>query len=174
MSGDIWATSRPGEGSTFICEIPFALPSHTHHSQRPKPTVFDAGLAEAHPLRILVIDDSAMNQLVACRMLTKMGYTPVVATGGRQGLELAHASPFDLLLIDLQMPDVDGYDVLRTIRERTAGGPGPRCVAMTANALREDRDKCLHAGFDAFLAKPFTSAELKQQLLETVPLETGS
>ncbi len=174
MSGDIWATSRPGEGSTFICEIPFALPSHTHHSQRPKPTVFDAGLAEAHPLRILVIDDSAMNQLVACRMLTKMGYTPVVATGGRQGLELAHASPFDLLLIDLQMPDVDGYDVLRAIRDRAAGGPGPRCVAMTANALREDRDKCLHAGFDAFLAKPFTSAELKQQLLETVPLETGS
>ena len=174
MGGDIWATSTPGQGSTFFCDIPFELPARPlHPAPRTASPVFDQGLAEAHPLRILVIDDSPMNQLVACRMLTKMGYTPSVTTGGRQGLEIALAEPFDLLLIDLQMPDVDGYDVLRAIHNHTAGGQRPRCVAMTANALKEDRDKCLHAGFDAFLAKPFTSAELKQQLLETMPIEAG-
>ncbi len=170
MNGDIWATSQPGKGSTFSCEIPFELASHPHERLQPAPTpVFDAGLAEAHPLRILVIDDSPMNQLVACRMLTKMGYTPIVATGGQQGLKLALESDFDLLLIDLQMPDLDGYGVLRHIHAIRAAGKRPRCVAMTANALSEDREKCLHAGFDAFLPKPFTSRELKTHLLDTPP-----
>ncbi|HLP01203.1 MAG TPA: response regulator, partial [Opitutaceae bacterium] len=136
----------------------------------PAVPVFDEGLAEAHPLRVLVIDDSAMNQLVACRMLTKLGYAPSVATGGEQGLKLALAEPFDLLLIDLQMPDRDGYDVLREVRSYYPAERRPRCVAMTANALREDRDKCFAAGFDAFMPKPFTSADLKRQLLDTLPL----
>ncbi len=171
MNGDIWATSQPGAGSKFSCEIPFELPASANHNEaRRPPTVFDAGLAEAHPLRILVIDDSAMNQLVACRMLTKMGYTPIVATGGDQGLKIALAETFDLLLIDLQMPDLDGYEVLRNVHKRLPRGHRPRCVAMTANALREDRDKCLNAGFDAFLPKPFSSTDLKQQLLDTMPL----
>ncbi len=169
MNGDIWAASAPGEGSTFSCEIPFELPVHAQHHQRPAPTVFDAGLAEAHPLKILVVDDSPMNQLVACRMLTKMGYTPQVATGGTQGLRIALGERFDLILLDLQMPDTDGYEVLRQVHRHYPAEQRPRCVAMTANALREDREKCLHAGFDAFLPKPFTSADLKQQLLETVP-----
>ncbi|MFT3829569.1 MAG: ATP-binding protein [Opitutaceae bacterium] len=171
MNGDIWVTSKPGLGSTFSCEIPFEVPSaRAASTERPAVPVFDEGLAEAHPLRVLVIDDSAMNQLVACRMLTKLGYNPGVATGGEQGLKLALAEPFDLLLIDLQMPDRDGYDVLRHVRDHYAADHRPRCVAMTANALREDRDKCLAAGFDAFMPKPFTSADLKRQLLDTVPL----
>jgi signal transduction histidine kinase/ActR/RegA family two-component response regulator len=170
MNGDIWATSQPGKGSTFSCEIPFELPSHPHDSlQRPATPVFDEGLAEAHPLRILVIDDSSMNQLVACRMLTKMGYTPIVATGGQQGLALALENDFDLLLVDLQMPDLDGYGVLHQLREARPADKCPRLVAMTANALREDREKCLHAGFDAFLPKPFTSRDLKAHLLDTSP-----
>ena len=176
MNGDIWATSEPGKGSTFSCEIPFELPSHPHESMdRPATPVFDEGLAEAHPLRILVIDDSAMNQLVACRMLTKMGYTPIVATGGKQGLKLALEDHFNLLLIDLQMPDIDGYSVLKQVRATLPANRCPRCIAMTANALREDRDKCLQAGFDAFLPKPFTSRDLKAHLLDTPPstAETG-
>ena len=176
MNGDIWAASEPGKGSTFSCEIPFELPSHPHESMdRPATPVFDEGLAEAHPLRILVIDDSAMNQLVACRMLTKMGYTPIVATGGKQGLKLALEDHFNLLLIDLQMPDIDGYSVLKQVRATLPANRCPRCIAMTANALREDRDKCLQAGFDAFLPKPFTSRDLKAHLLDTPPstAETG-
>jgi signal transduction histidine kinase/ActR/RegA family two-component response regulator len=170
MNGDIWATSKPGAGSTFSCEIPFEVPSHGHHDlQRPSTPVFDEGLAEAHPLRILVVDDSPMNQLVACRMLTKMGYTPIVATGGEQGLKIALADSFDLLLIDLQMPDLDGYGLLREVRAGVPASRRPRCVAMTANALREDREKCLQAGFDAFLPKPFTSRDLKAHLLNTLP-----
>jgi signal transduction histidine kinase/ActR/RegA family two-component response regulator len=171
MNGDIWATSKPGVGSTFSCEIPFELPTpQAQTTGRAPAPVFDEGLAEAHPLRVLVIDDSAMNQLVACRMLTKLGYNPMVATGGEQGLKIALAETFDLLLIDLQMPDRDGYDVLREVRAQFPADRRPRCVAMTANALREDRDKCLSAGFDAFMPKPFTSADLKRQLLETEPL----
>ncbi|MBK8476661.1 MAG: response regulator [Opitutaceae bacterium] len=111
-----------------------------------------------------------MNQLVACRMLTKMGYTPAVATGGRQGLKIALSDTFDLLLVDLQMPDLDGYDLIRQVLAEVPAGQRPRLVAMTANALREDRDKCLHAGFDAFLPKPFTSADLKNVLLDTMPV----
>jgi CheY-like chemotaxis protein len=114
-----------------------------------------------------------MNQLVACRMLTKMGYTPSVATGGRQGLKIALCEPVDLLLIDLQMPDLDGYGVLREVVAKLPSGLRPRLVAMTANAMREDRDKCLHAGFDAFLPKPFSSQDLKNVLLDAMPVGTA-
>ena len=171
MGGDIWATSRPGQGSTFTCDIPFELVEHPHHpSPRSPSPVFDQGLAEAHPLRVLVVDDSPMNQLVACRMLTKMGYAPSIATGGRQGLRIALEDIFDLILLDLQMPDVDGYDVLAQLTALVPVGHRPRMVAMTANALREDREKCMKAGFNGFLPKPFSSQDLKAVLLDTLPV----
>ena len=94
---------------------------------------------------------------------------------GKQGLKLALEDHFNLLLIDLQMPDIDGYSVLKQVRATLPANRCPRCIAMTANALREDRDKCLQAGFDAFLPKPFTSRDLKAHLLDTPPstAETG-
>jgi CheY-like chemotaxis protein len=171
MSGDIWATSELNRGSSFLFEIPVSLPEGEAAPAHDETPVFDQGLAEAHPLRILVVDDSSMNQLVACRMLTKLGYAPAVATGGRAGLEVALREDFDLILIDLQMPDLDGYAVLRILRDRPPAQLRPRCVAMTANALIEDRDKCLNAGFDDFLPKPFSSRELKTVLLAAVPME---
>ena len=169
MGGDIWATSQAGAGSQFAFEIPVELPRPGQHGPESMgmPAAFDAALAEMRPLRILVIDDSSMNQLVACRMLMKLGYTPVTATGGREGVDQATQHEFDLVLIDLQMPDLDGYGVLQAIREHCAGGHRPRLVAMTANALREDREKCTEAGFDDFLAKPFSSRDIKSVLLDT-------
>jgi signal transduction histidine kinase/CheY-like chemotaxis protein len=158
MGGDIRVESRSGSGSRFVFELPFSLTGdHTPGGSPPAavPTT------PAEPLRVLVIDDSSVNQLVACRMLTRFGLAPAVATGGRQAIAVAKQELFDLLLIDLQMPEFDGYSVLREIQAHWPPGRRPRCVAMTANALKEDRDKCLGAGFDAFLPKPFNTAQLR-------------
>ena len=171
MGGDIWATSRPGHGSTFFCDIPFELHEHPLPPARRTPSpVFDQGLAEVHPLHILVVDDSPLNQMVACRILAKMGYAPSVATGGHEGLKVALGETFDLILLDLQMPDLDGYGVLRQLIATIPTGLRPRFVAMTANALSEDRAKCRQAGFDVFLPKPYSSQDLKAVLLDTTPV----
>ena len=172
MNGDIWATSELGRGSKFFFEIPFEIPAgRPAEIPAPDQPLGDRHCARIHPLNILVVDDSSMNQLIASRMLAKMGYTPAIASGGIEGVAQAAAHRFDLVLIDLQMPDLDGYGVLQEIRQQCPSTPRPRLVAMTANAMIEDREKCLLAGFDAFLSKPFSSLDLKTIVLETLPLE---
>jgi signal transduction histidine kinase/ActR/RegA family two-component response regulator len=169
MNGSIWVKSELGKGSVFSCEIPFDMPevgNATRHRVRP---VIDANLADIHPLRILVVDDSAMHQLVTSRMLTKMGYAPRVAINGAQALDIAHSSAFDIIFIDLQMPDLTGYEVLEELRKHPGPGLPPRLVAMTASTMLEDREHCKKAGFDGFLAKPFSIQDIKQHLLETPP-----
>jgi signal transduction histidine kinase/CheY-like chemotaxis protein len=119
----------------------------------------------ARSLRVLVAEDGDVNRMVAQRLLEKRGHTTVLVDNGREALQAIQRERFDLVLMDVQMPEMDGFAATRAIRdlERERGGHVP-IVAMTAHAMRGDREKCLEAGMDAYLAKPMRSAELDELL----------
>jgi two-component system, sensor histidine kinase and response regulator len=121
-------------------------------------------------LQVLLAEDHPVNQKVAVRMLQRSGHTVVVASDGRQALEAIGCGHFDVVLMDLQMPEMDGFEALRTIREREATtGEHLPVIALTAHAMNGDRERCLRAGFDGYLAKPIRQVELEKALsvLET-------
>src|SRR5262245_65260884 len=113
------------------------------------------------PLRILVAEDNDFNRDLLEHMLARLGLSAPMAVNGREALALLEREPFDLLLLDIHMPELDGFQVVGEIRERerTAGGHLP-VIALTARSRKEDRERCLRAGMDEYLAKPFTAADL--------------
>jgi CheY-like chemotaxis protein len=119
----------------------------------------------ARNLRILLAEDNAVNQRLACRMLEKRGHRVVVACSGREAVEAYGKDPFDLLLMDVQMPEMDGFEATAEIRRIEAGGPSRiPIVALTAHAMKGDRERCLAAGMDGYLAKPIRPEELDELL----------
>ena len=116
------------------------------------------------PLRILLAEDSAVNQKVALALLAKLGYRADVVGNGREALTALEQGRYDVVLMDVQMPELDGLDTSRRIRERWTDGERPRIIAMTANALQEDRDACFAAGMDDYVAKPVRPEELAEAL----------
>jgi CheY-like chemotaxis protein len=112
-------------------------------------------------LRILLAEDSLVNQKLAVGLLEKYGHTVVVANNGREAAAVVQAQKFDLVLMDVQMPEMDGLQAAEAIRERenTAGGHVP-IIAMTAHAMKGDRERCLDAGMDDYVSKPIRSQEL--------------
>ena len=119
----------------------------------------------SHSLRILVAEDNPVNQKLALRLLSKLGYAADLAADGQAALDAQTATPYDLIFMDVQMPDMDGLTATRRIR--AGAGPQPVIVAMTANAMEGDREACLAAGMNAYLSKPFRRAEL-ESLLKTL------
>ena len=125
--------------------------------------------ADTHPLRILLCDDNAINQKVASRMLTQLGYKPDVATNGIEALKAFDTAHYDLVFMDVQMPEMDGLEATRQLRERQTHPdryphcqPPPVIVAMTASAMPGDRDRCLKSGMDDYLAKPVRPDDLRK------------
>ncbi len=126
----------------------------------------DAAAGEG--FRVLLAEDQPVNQMVAVRMLDRMGHSVVVAADGRLALEALATGDFDIVLMDLQMPEMDGFDALHDIRQREAEtGRHLPVVALTAHAMQGDRERCLAAGFDGYLAKPIRQSDL-QAALQTV------
>jgi len=120
--------------------------------------------------RILVVDDNETNQLVAVQILLRLGYHAEVAANGAEAVEAFRTLPFDLILMDCQMPHMDGYDATRTIREaEKATGRHMPIIAVTANAMKGDREKCLAAGMDDYLRKPVKMEELRVTLEHWLP-----
>ncbi len=111
-------------------------------------------LAHENPLRILLAEDNVVNQKVALRLLERLGYRADVAANGWEVLDALHRQPYDVVLMDVQMPELDGLSATRRIRREWPVERQPRIIAMTANAMASDRDTCLAAGMDDYISKP--------------------
>ena len=131
-----------------------------------KPRV-DATLAERRPLRILLAEDNVVNQKLALRLLQQMGYRADLASNGIEAIESIERQTYDVVLMDVQMPEMDGLEATRRIVERWT--ERPRIVAMTANAMQGDRETCLAAGMDDYVTKPIRVDALVDALLQTKP-----
>jgi CheY-like chemotaxis protein len=116
------------------------------------------------PLRILLAEDNRTNQEVALAILRHLGHTADVAVNGLEALEALRRQPYDLVFMDIQMPEMDGLETTRQIRKQWTGDRGPRIIAMTANAMEDDQDKCLTAGMDDYISKPITIGKLREAL----------
>jgi signal transduction histidine kinase/CheY-like chemotaxis protein len=135
-------------------------------TQRPH---IDPTLAQRHPLRILLAEDNLINQKVALRILERMGYRADVAANGLEVLQALQRQPYDVVLMDVQMPEMDGLETTRRIRELWPEEQRPRIIAMTAHALREDKERCLAAGMDDYISKPVRVEELAAALSRCQP-----
>jgi CheY-like chemotaxis protein len=146
----------------------------TPDARRPAPVARAAGGRRLH---VLLAEDNPINQQVAKRILEQQGHTVTVACDGRAAADLAAQHAFDVVLMDVQMPEMDGFEATAAIRarERTTGAHVP-IVALTAHAMRGDRERCLDAGMDAYLSKPVRRLELQavlESLLPPVPCRAG-
>jgi len=166
MGGSIRAESRQHEGSTFIFTIPLAEAAPPGAAPAAQPA---AAAKPGGRLRILLVEDNTVNQMLTLGMLNKLGAPADLAIDGVEALELVRAGHYDLILMDMQMPRMDGITATRAIRSMQ-GLRQPRIVALTANAMESDRDACLTAGMDDFLSKPFKVAELQEKLNATTAL----
>jgi PAS domain S-box-containing protein len=130
----------------------------------------DEHLAERLPLRILVVEDNAVNQQLALFLLQKVGYRADVAANGVEALEALERQPYDVVLMDVEMPEMDGLEATRQIRRMAPAQPRPHIIAVTAKALQGERELCLRAGMDDYLTKPIRLHEL----IEALPRDEGS
>ncbi|MGE0593348.1 MAG: response regulator [Vicinamibacterales bacterium] len=141
--------------ATHAAPEPDAQPSPADRVEAPAPPV----VPPDRPMRILLAEDNLVNQTVAMRLLEKRGHHVVVAPDGRAAVTVFGREPFDVILMDIQMPEMNGYEATSVIRGMR-GGADVRIVALTANAMKGDAEKCLAAGMDAYLSKPLRAQEL--------------
>ncbi|MEO0532567.1 MAG: PAS domain S-box protein [Cyanobacteria bacterium P01_A01_bin.123] len=126
-------------------------------------------LAQQLPLRILIAEDNSINQKVVLRLIERLGYRADIVANGLEALEALHRQPYDVVLMDVQMPEMDGLSATRRIRQVFSPREQPRIIAMTANATQVDRQACLTAGMDEYMAKPVRLSRLEQVLSECHP-----
>jgi len=130
-------------------------------------------LADRHPLRVLVAEDNGVNQKVALAMLRSLGYRADLASDGVEAVEAVRRVPYDLVFMDLQMPELDGLDATRQIIAEHPPGRRPRIVALTANAFEEDREACLQAGMDDYVSKPLNAETLEAALVRATRIQSA-
>lgn len=171
MGGSIWFESVEAEGSTFH----FTMRARIAEERGPTPYSKTSDASPKNPrkhlsperLRILLVEDNKVNQMVGSRFIEKLGYRCELAENGRKAIEVLERQHFQLVLMDVQMPELNGIEATRAIRGRALGDPRMRIVALTAHAAESDREDCLAAGMDDYLAKPLTLASLLEQIERT-------
>ncbi len=169
MGGTMGVESAPGEGTTFWFTLPLA--------HAPEPVIYDPKMnilsisPNLAPVRILVVDDNPINQKIIAALVKKLGHEVDLADNGRDGVEKWSNSHYPIVLMDIQMPIMDGWEATRSIRElEKIEGIKTRIIAVTANVTQEDREKSFAAGMDAFLTKPVSRPQIEEALNQAGPL----
>jgi CheY-like chemotaxis protein len=173
MGGRIWVESVAEKGSIFHFTLDLALAegnaipgsqqSTLRGAQSQLSLTLPAGLEafNGNGRRVLLVEDNAVNRTLAQRLLEKRGFTVSIAVDGNQAIAAMHNAEFDLILMDIQMPEMDGFEATAEIREREKlTGRRTPIIALTAHAMKEDRERCLSAGMDAYVTKPIRPTEL--------------
>jgi signal transduction histidine kinase/ActR/RegA family two-component response regulator len=161
MGGDISVTSEPGKGSEFAFNLPtspLALPEESAQTSSPSAAI------PAHRPRVLVVDDMETNRFLLEVFLHRNGFEPELAAGGEEAIRLAMANTYDAILMDLHMPDLDGFTATRRIRASESLGRRTPIIALTASITKGTREKCLAAGMDEHLTKPLDLRKFKIML----------
>jgi CheY-like chemotaxis protein/anti-sigma regulatory factor (Ser/Thr protein kinase) len=162
MGGGITVESTPGKGSVF--ELELVLEKATVASVS-KPVLASPVLPTIKSnARILLVEDNLVNQKVAVNMLRRCGFSCDIAPNGLVALEAVSEHKYDLIFMDCQMPEMDGYEASREIRRMEAGNARVPIIAMTANAIEGDKKRCLEAGMDDYLSKPISTVRLRAML----------
>jgi CheY-like chemotaxis protein len=173
MNGSISVQSRQGFGSTFVLKVQAQA---SQADSAPQADAADVTGQFFPNSRVLVVEDNLVNQIVAQAALERLGCQVDLADGGAEGVQAARLQHYDLVLMDCQMPEVDGYEATRQIRQWELAQKSTRrlpIAALTAHAMVGDREKCEAAGMDDYLSKPMSAAELQLLLLRWLPASSA-
>jgi signal transduction histidine kinase/DNA-binding response OmpR family regulator len=160
---------KPSQLFDVLVSVFSGQPALVHRREAKEEALFDAQMGERIPLRLLLAEDNTTNQKLALHILARMGYRADVAANGLEVLQALERQKYDVVLMDMQMPEMDGLAATRFIRKEWPDELGPRIIALTANASTEDRETCLAAGMDDYISKPIRVEELVRALSKCVP-----
>ena len=180
QQGELFVNSAPGQGADFHFRLPF--PIVKEHVAKPEPEKPAEELFSGQGISVLVAEDNKINQLLVLKILKKQGFETMMAENGLIALQKFEAGNFDIILMDLQMPEMDGYEATQKIRMSNHARRDIPIIALSAHIFKEDHDRCVEAGINDFVSKPFTPTELFVKIFknlgtnipEDAPIKSGS